>query len=142
MRPYQPTRVRLLIPVLLLNAFLWGGCGKKIEMVADQTVPAASGEVSIKHDSNRNTRLAITVRHLARPELIRPGSTVYVVWAKPQDPSLPPQNLGALLLSDDLKGKLETVTPFADFDLWITPEVDPGAREPYEIAVMTAEVGP
>jgi hypothetical protein len=103
--------------------------------------PAASGEVKASTGENQNTRLVITVQHLALPDRVTPGATSYVVWAVPPGKDQVAHNIGALAVNDKLEGKLETVTPFKQFALWITPEPSPRAQFPTGTRVMSTSIG-
>lgn len=101
-------------------------------------VPAAAGEVNVSEGPNQNTRVELTVEHLASPERLRPGAKTFVVWARPTGGQ--PQNLGALKVDEDLKGKLETLTPFTHFDLLVTAESDAQVTAPTSEPVLSARV--
>jgi hypothetical protein len=65
-------------------------------------------------------------------------ATVYVVWVQPRNTSR--QNVGALVLNDNLEGSLNTVTPHSEFTLSVTPEPSGQVEVPTHQAVFTAEV--
>lgn len=67
-------------------------------MVGSAAAPAASGEVTISHGPNGNTKLAIRVRHLAPPWRVAPGTGTYVAWVAPLEgaaPNNPPGQQGS-----------------------------------------------
>lgn len=118
-----------------------GGPSKTVPLQATQAVPAALGEVHASRTDQGNTRVDLEVSYLAPPQNVAPGSHVYIVWAQPEDGS-PPQNIGALAVGEDRKGKLETLTPLQKFDIFVTPEPARNAKKPTNEAVMKAEVAP
>ena len=91
-----------------------------IPLINSPETPAADGTLVMKPAQNGNRRLAIEVRHLAPPEKVAPTATTYVVWVRPQDGA--PQNIGALQVDKDLTGRLDTITPYQTFELFITAE--------------------
>ena len=114
------------------------GCGSPQEMRSASGVPASQGTVSATAGDNGNTNLSIRVKHLAPPEQISSEATVYVVWIQPRD--FPRQNVGALTLSDNLEGSLDTVTPHRRFMVSVTPESIGTAGRPTNAPVFTADV--
>jgi len=96
------------------------GASPEVRMVSSPDIPAAEGVVRATSGANGNTRLHIFVRHLAKPEKVRPDATTYVVWVQPAGGL--PQNMGALKVDEDLRGSLETITPLKSFDVFITLE--------------------
>lgn len=127
-----------LIPLLLAFA----GCAASppsYKFFGNNTAPAAQGSVTVRAGPNGNSQLAVRVRHLAPPERLVAGATVYVVWVTPLDRG-PPQNVGALRLDSSLDGALKTVTPLHDFRLTISVEADPAAAAPTSDPVVSTTV--
>ena len=101
-------------------------------------VPASQGTVKATTGKNGNTDLSIRVKHLAPPSKIVSDATVYVVWIQPKDGDK--QNIGALVLNDNLEGSLDTVTPHSRFSVSVTPEASGRAAQPGNAPVFTYEV--
>lgn len=104
--------------------------------------PAAMGEVTTSIGLNENTDVTVKVKHLAPPERVAPGATVYVVWATPPETGANAHNLGALRVDAELNGKLKTVTPLRTFDLKITAEATAAVDEPHGIPVLNVRIAP
>ena len=49
-------------------------------------------------------------------------------------------NVGAIQLDANLSGKLQTVTPYRQFDVMITPEAGPAIGQPANPPVLTASI--
>ncbi len=113
---------------------------KKFPMTAASIVPAARGEVEVGHDNNSNTKLKMTVEHLASPESLTPPSAAYVVWLQERGGTT--ENQGQLKVDKKLKAKFETVTPLKSFDLFVTAEQDVTAKTPSGPEVLRATVQP
>jgi hypothetical protein len=111
---------------------------KKYPMTASSTVPAARGHVDIGKDKNGNTRVNMSVEHLANPQNLTPPAAVYVVWL--QDKSGNPENQGQLKVDKNLKASFETVTPSKGFDLFVTGERDYSAKAPSGTEVLRAAI--
>jgi hypothetical protein len=133
-----------LFPTLLLltscaTIGLSGG-GRTTNMSGSPDLPAAQGTVRTGTSSNGNTRVDISVKHLAPPSKIDPNATVYVVWVKGTEDGASTQSLGALKLNENLEGTLVTVTPLRTFDLMVTPESSQLATSPTGKTVLNARV--
>lgn len=126
---------------LALSAGLGCGGGQTVPLQPSHAVPAAMGEVHAKKTDQGNTLVDVEVSYLAPPQNVAPGSHVYIVWAQPEDGSSP-QNIGALTVGEDRKGKLETLTPLDKFKVLVTPEPDRNAKQPTNDPVMKADVAP
>lgn len=114
------------------------GCSSTQPMTSGYGVPASEGTVNATEGDNGNTNLEIRVKHLAHPSQMASDATVYVVWVQPRNTSR--QNVGALVLNDNLEGSLNTVTPHSEFTLSVTPEPSGQVEVPTHQAVFTAEV--
>jgi hypothetical protein len=136
MKSFQSILVAVIaVPVVLACV----GPGRTNKLEAMPSAPAATGDVTTSRGENDNTEVKVEVEHLAPPQEIARGASVYIVWAKPRSQE-PPQNLGALTVGDDRKGKLETKTPLKQFDVVVTPESSATAAEPTGDPVMRASV--
>src|SRR5438067_1815049 len=82
---------------------------EKVHLIRSELVPAASGEIEVSRDKNKNTEIDINVEHLAKPSNLTPPKSTYVVWIRSSNSDL--QNLGQLTVNSDLKGEFKTVTP-------------------------------
>lgn len=107
-------------------------------MHSAEGVPASEGTVRVSDGDNGNTKVSIRVKHLAPPSKIAADSTVYVVWIQPVEGES--QNVGALTLSEDLEGSLDTLTPHRRFKLSVTPEPNGQVAAPSHEPVFTYNV--
>ncbi|MBX7116859.1 MAG: hypothetical protein K1X64_21215 [Myxococcaceae bacterium] len=126
--------------------FLLGGAGcmtgaMKVPMTAAANMPAAEGTVTATRTSNENIALEVQVRHLAHPEKVEQGASTYVVWARPMGQAVP-QILGALKVDRNLDGMLSTVTPYKEFQVFITAEPTEAAVTPTGQQLLLASVRP
>ena len=113
---------------------------KKYPMTATSIVPGARGEVVISSDKNGNTKLKMTVQHLANLENLTPRASAYVVWLQERGEN--PENKGQLKVDKYLKATFETVTPFKSFDVFVTAEQDFRAKGPSGPEVLRATIQP
>lgn len=126
--------------MVLLLALIWPfGSGKKYEMQANKSVPAASGTVTVSRDKdNQNTKLDIKVNNLAAPSSLTPSDSVYIVWIEPN--GYPAQKEGAIGVGNDLSGELNVVTTAKNFDVFITGEPGASVTQPSGPKVLKAHI--
>lgn len=130
-----------LAVLVAVGALAQVGCGPSTwHLTAGQQTTAAQGQVTAKAGPNNNTQLEVRVKHLASPQKVMPGATVYVVWVRGTNESDRPQNVGALRLDSDLQGSLDTTTPLRSFDLLITAESGPTVVEPVSGTVLIGRI--
>ena len=132
------TRILSLMLGILLVAAIANA--KKYPLTANQSVPAARGQVDVGRDKNGNTKVEIEVEHLAPPENLSPPRTTYVVWF--QERGAEPLNQGTLKPNKGLKANFKSVTPLKTFDVLVTAESDPTGKSPSGQEVMRASVQP
>ena len=109
--------------VLLLSGGLAAACAAAtLPLGSSSEIPAAQGKVSLKNTKNGNVQIKLSVKHLAPPGRITPGSEVFVVWARGLAPGAEAQNLGALVVDKNLSGKITATTAMSSFDLFLTCE--------------------
>ncbi len=113
---------------------------KKYPMTAASIVPAARGEVEIDKDKNGNTRLKMSVKHLAPLENLTPRAAAYVVWFQERGGTF--ENQGQLKVDKNLNGTFETITPMKSFDVFVTAEPEAGAKEPRGPQILMATIQP
>lgn len=130
----------LAIPAFLGLMLLWpfGDSPKKISMTPGREDPAAHGTVAVKTGHNGNTEVNITTKALAQPSALTPPENTYVVWFQPNGQD--PENAGALKVDNNLKGKLDTVTPHRRFKVFITAEKEPNLKKPEGPVILSGDV--
>lgn len=137
---------KLLLTVV--GGLALAGCGgifgradtQTLPLIAVSGVPAAQGDVKVTRGKGNNM-VELKVSHLAAPDRVTPGATAYVVWLQPRQAGASIQNLGVLKLDEDLKGELKALTPFQEFDVFVTAEPSPQVTSPTKQRVLSASVG-
>lgn len=81
--------------------------------------------------------MTITAHHLAPPEKVASGATVYVVWVRSPIAGGRPMKIGAIKPDDKLDASLETLTTLPDFDVLITAEASANVVSPSVNTVFT-----
>jgi hypothetical protein len=113
---------------------------KDFRLIADPSVPAATGTVSVNKDRNGNQKIRVEVKHLAKPSALTPPKQAYVVWVQSRGGQ--PENEGQLRVNDKLEGSLETTTPHEQFDIFITAEDNPDTQVPTGPPLLHGTVAP
>jgi hypothetical protein len=113
---------------------------KKYPMTAASIVPGARAEVEINKDKNGNTRLKMTIQHLANLENLTPRASAYIIWLQERGGNS--ENQGQLKMDKNLKATFETVTPFKSFDVFVTAEQDSRVKGPSGPEVLRATIQP
>ncbi|MEP6781318.1 MAG: hypothetical protein ABJC26_15580 [Gemmatimonadaceae bacterium] len=125
---HRLTAVFTVVVLALTNSSCFGP--RKIQLTAASEIPAAQSFAKVSSTDNGNTKIELSVLHLAMPGRVSPGATLYVVWVRGNQSDARSQNLGALKVSSDLSGTLTAVTPLKSFELFVTPESNQSIAEP------------
>lgn len=127
----------VLFAFLFLNPFAQS---KDFPLTASPSVPGAKGKVDIDKDQNGNRKVKLEVQHLAKPNTLTPAQTGYVVWIQARGKDA--ENKGQLRVNGNLDGKLETTTPYEEFDIFVTGEENPSATAPAGPEVLRGTIQP
>lgn len=111
------------------------------ELTANSRVPAARGTYHVAKTNNGNTKVSVTVAHLAEPAKISSEATTFMVWAQPTQTGGVAQPLGRLQIGKDLNGSIEVMTPQQNFQLFVTAEVSPDISSPSGDRLLWADIG-
>jgi hypothetical protein len=129
---------KLLLPIMILSLALTVWADKKFQFTNSSSNPAAAGHVTVGKDHNGNYEFDVHVFHLADPAAMTPAKSVYVVWA--QENGKPADNMGQLQVNHDLEGTFHGVTPYKDFDMFITAEDNAKAEAPSGMEILRTQV--
>lgn len=113
-------------------AFLVSGCSttKKNFETAPELL-TASGTIKVSTRDEHNRSVTVAVKHLAKPERVQPGASIYVLWVQPfQLSGSPAQNIGAFTVDNEFSGDLEATTTHQKFDAFVTAEPSREATSP------------
>lgn len=127
-----------LLPIAFALVLAAGCAAKTYHLTTSPTVPAAAGKVQVTTDKNGNETVKLEAEHLAKPASLTPPRSTYVVWI--QRPGNDPENQGQMKVGDNLKGNFQTVTPYKNFDIFVTAEQDGSVKTPSGEPVLRATV--
>lgn len=132
---------RVLLFVLAVGG---AACGGPLRYTPRPTQRAPEADATIVADVHRDqsmTNLQIRVEHLAPPDRINAGGTVFVVWAR-RNNSSQWTRVGILQYNPSSRtGELNGTTPDTQFELMITVENAAAPAQPSTATVVTQNVG-
>ena len=130
-----------IVSLLALSLLVCGvASARKFPLAASSTIPAARGDVDVDRDNNGNTKLKMKVEFMAPPNSLTPPANGYVVWLQERGGS--PTAAGQLKVEKNRKANFETVTPFKNFDVFVTAEQDLNAKTPAGAEILKATIQP
>jgi len=138
---------RSLVSAIILLGSLSMSCAsgsRDLHLSGSPDVPGAQGVAKVSTTDDGNTKIDLVVQHLAPPEDINSGATVYIVWVHKNDVgseiSAEPQNLGALKVDSDLNGKMTGITNLRSFELYVTAEPSQSTTTPTGPSLLKTNV--
>jgi hypothetical protein len=135
----RKTSYRLALVCVATFLLAVTGWAKVYTMQATPLVPGAIGTIDARADkTGGNTQVTLKAEHLAKPTLLAPPATSYVVWSQEQGGQ--PMNEGVLRVGDDEKSELKLTTTASHFSIFVTAENDPKAKAPSNRVVLRSDV--
>jgi outer membrane protein OmpA-like peptidoglycan-associated protein len=115
-----------------------GAGGTKVDMVATDLMPSATGQADVEIKSKSSTAaIEIDVKGLQAPSSMGAEFLTYVAWTV--TPEGRAGNLGEILLNKDGNGKLNATSPAQTFSIIVTAEPYFAVRFPSEMVVMQSQ---
>lgn len=103
------------------------------------STPAATGEIAVKQTKNDNGQLTVKVNHLPIAQELDPSLSTFVVWVDPGE-QREPMPVGQLQIDKNRKGELQVLTPFKDFDVFVTAERQGTPEQPSPYVILEGRV--
>lgn len=130
---YSLTKNFCYMMVAALMVVSVSSCATKTKFLTSSVVPGAQGEVKVKKDNNKNYVIDVDINSLADPSRLQPAKNMYVVWMEGNDNKT--QNMGQIksshsMMSKQMKGSFETVSPVSPKKIFITAENDASIQYP------------
>jgi len=128
----------ILIGVLAFSMIIiFTECSRKVYFLSSSVVPAATGYVKVKKNSNKNYVIQVNVSDLAEVSMLTPPKQTYVVWMVSERDQT--KNIGQIKSSSRLNASFETTSSFKPVKIFITAENDPSSNWPGEPVVLTTD---
>ena len=99
----------------------------------------ADAEINVEQIDDHNREVTVAIHHLAPPERIEKGMTVYVLWIIPEGQ----QAVREAVVSydaDERYGEAHAHTPNKKFEVRVTAEKSPSAHSPSTHTVVSKKV--
>lgn len=112
-------------------------CSRKVAFLSSSVVPAATGYVKVKKNSNKNYVIEVNVSNLAEASMLTPPRQTYVVWMVTDRDQT--KNIGQMISSSKLNATFETTSSFKPIKIFLTAENDPSSNWPEEPVILTTE---
>ena len=130
------------ITFLFFVALALSACSNKMTFQDSSVVPAASGDVKVKKDKNKNYAITVSVMNLAEPQKLSPSREVYVVWMQ-SDRDLV-KKLGQIsvksgMFNKSLSGELKATETTQPDRVFITAENDAQTMNPSTEIILTTK---
>jgi len=128
----------LMFAMMLLIA----SCASSESFLNSSVVPAATGKVKVKTDSNQNYFIKVQIDDLAEVERLQTSKETYVVWMETEKGNN--ENIGQLksstgFLSKQHTASLEATSPFKPVRIFVTAENESNARYPDQDVILTTD---
>jgi hypothetical protein len=124
----------IIITIIIFSLI---SCSTKAVFLTSSVVPAATGQVKVKHDKNNNYNIQIRISNLAGVERLQPPKKTYVVWMVTDQEVT--KNIGRVATTNKLKVSFETVSSFKPVKIFLTAEENESAQYPDEQVVLTTD---
>jgi PBP1b-binding outer membrane lipoprotein LpoB len=100
--------------------FFLSSCATTVKFPTSSITPAADISVKKKADKNGNFKVSITAKNLAAAERLDPPKSAYIVWIITESDGI--RSIGRLVNKNAQTATIETLTPFAFNEIFITAE--------------------
>lgn len=126
--------------LLVTMLFIIASCATNASFLNSSVVPAATGKVKVKKDSNKNYMIKVEIDDLAAVERLQTSKQTYVVWMETEKGNT--ENLGQLKSSKGFMSKqrtasLEATSPFKPVRIFVTAENESNERYPDQETILT-----
>lgn len=105
---------------LLTILFIFASCSTTLKFPTSDVAPAADISATKKEDKNGNYKVTITAKNLAAADRLNPPKTAYVIWIVTKADGI--RSIGRLTNKNVKTASIETLTPFAFTEIFITAE--------------------
>lgn len=130
------------ISILLLFTLVINACTPKMTFQTSSVVPAATGNVDVSKDKNKNYVINVNIANLAEPQRLTPSKDVYLVWMESQGSTA--KKLGQIspssgTFSKALKATLSATSVDEPSRVFITAENNADIQYPQGEVILTTE---
>jgi len=122
---------------LLALILFFTSCASSVKFPTSEVTPAADISASKMEDKNGNFKITITAKNLASADRLNPPQSVYVVWIITETEGT--RSIGRLTNKNVKTATIETLTPFAFNEIFITAEGQSEISYPSGVEITRAK---
>lgn len=100
--------------------FFFTSCTTDVKFPTSGVTPAADISAKKTADNNGNFKISITAKNLASADKLNPPQSFYIAWIITRNEGI--QSIGRLKTRNAKTDAIDTLTPFAFTELFITAE--------------------
>lgn len=122
---------------LLALCFFFTSSATNIKFPTSTVTPAAEITATRKEDKNGNFKISVTAKNLASADRLVPPQSVYIAWIVTNTEGI--RSIGRLTNKNAKTANIETLTPFAFTEIFITAEGQADISHPSGIEISRAK---
>lgn len=122
---------------MLALLFLFPACATTVNFPTSDVTPAADISATKKTDRNGNYKILVTAKNLASADRLEPPQSVYIAWIVTNTEGI--RSIGRLTNKNAKTATIETLTPFAFTEIFITAEGKADVSSPLGIEISRAK---
>jgi len=117
--------------------FLFFSCATTVKFPTSTVTPAADISAKKKADKNGNFKVTVTAKNLASADRLEPPQSVYIAWIVTNTEGT--RSIGRLTNKNAKTATIETLTPFAFTEIFITAEGQDDISYPSGVEISRAK---
>jgi len=122
---------------LLVLLIFFTSCATTVKFPTSGVTPAADITAKKKADKNGNFKISITAKNLASADRLQPPQSVYIAWIVTNAEGT--RSIGRFTNKNAKTATLETLTPFAFTEIFITAEGQDDISYPSGVEITRAK---
>ncbi|MFO8022592.1 MAG: hypothetical protein R6U65_09010 [Perlabentimonas sp.] len=128
--------VSLINTSLIALMLFFTSCASTVKFPTSAVTPAADISATRKADKNGNFEISITAKNLASADRLEPPQSVYIAWIVTHNEGT--RSIGRLTNKNAKTATIETLTPFAFTEIFITAEGQADISYPSGVEIARA----
>lgn len=121
---------------LLALLFFFSSCATSVKFPTSSVTPAADISAKKKADKNGNFKVTVTAKNMAAAHRLEPPQSVYIAWIVTNTEGT--RSIGRLTNKNAKTATIETLTPFAFTEIFITAEGQDDISYPSGVEIARA----
>jgi hypothetical protein len=122
---------------LIALLFFLTSCATTVKFPTSIVTPAADITAKKKADKNGNFKVSVTAKNLASADRLDPPQSIYIAWIVTNTEGI--RSIGRLTNKNAKTATIETLTPFAFTEIFITAEGQADISYPSGVEIARAK---